>query len=135
MHWFSKKHKDFIDWALILELKAAGLHNTPEGKQIILKVSSKMNNNRLSTNKSDVIIDRDTLHYEVKLLLAKITDHECKVNSVNLYLENGELVMSFPSIYSCAKFLGINKYRVNQSLIFNKSFNVGNKVYYVRKIY
>jgi hypothetical protein len=91
-----------------------------------------MNNNRLSTNKSDVNIDRDKLHYEVKLLLAKTTDHESKANSVNLYSENGELIMSFPSIYSCAKFLGINKYRVNKSLISNKPFNVDSKVYYVR---
>jgi len=131
-HCKRKKHKDFIDWTFILELKAAGLHTTSEGKQIIFKVFSQMNNNRLSTNKSDVKIDRDKLHYEVKLLLAKITDHESKVKSVNLYLENGELVMSFPSIYSCAKFLGINKYRVNKSLISNKPFNVDSKVYYVR---
>jgi len=134
LHWFSKKHKDFKDWALVLDLKAAGLHNTSEGKELILKVSSQMNNNRLSTNKSDVNIDADKLHNEIKLLLAKSTDHTSKVNSVNLYLENGELVMSFPSIYSCAKFLDINKYRINKSLILNKPFNLDSKVYYVRKI-
>ena len=40
--------------------------------------------------------------------------------------------MSFPSVYSCAKYLGINKYKVNQSLKLNKSIDLDNKVYYVR---
>lgn len=38
--------------------------------------------------------------------------------------------MSFPSIYSCAQFLSINKYRISQSLTFNKPFTVEDKVYY-----
>ena len=92
-----------------------------------------MNNNRLSTKKSDVNIDVDKLHNEIKLLLAKSIDHVSKVKPVNLHLENGELVMSFPSIYSCAKFLGVNFVgRVSQSLTLNIPFNVDNKVYYVR---
>jgi len=132
LNWRSKKYKDFKDWTLVLDLKAAGLHTASEGKELILKIYSQMNNNRLSTKKSDVNVDVDKLHYEIKLLLAKSTDHTSKANSVNLHLENGELVMSFPSIYSCAKFLGVNKYRVSQSLTLNKPFNVDNKVYYVR---
>ena len=134
LNWRSKKHKDFKDWTLVLDLKYAGLHTTSEGKQLILKIASQMNNNRLSTNKSDVNIDVDKLHDEIQLLLAKSTDHISKANPVNLYLENGELVMSFPSVYSCAQFLGINKYRVTQSLTLNKTFNVEDKVYYVRKL-
>jgi len=121
-----------MDWTLVLDLKAAGLHTTAEGKELILKIYSQMNNNRLSTKTPDVIIDVDKLHNDIKLLLAKSIDHISKGNSVNLHLENGELVMSFPSIYSCAKFLDVNRYRVSQSLTLNKPVNVDNKVYYVR---
>ena len=92
-----------------------------------------MNNNRLSTNKSDLNIDVDKLHNEIQLLLAKSAAHISKANSVNLYLKNGELVMYFPSVYSCAQFLGVSKYRISQSLTTNKPFNVEDKVYYVRK--
>ena len=91
-----------------------------------------MNNNRLSTKPQDVIVEVDKLYSEIKLLLAKSVDQGSKGKSVNLHLENGELVMSFPSIYSCAKFLDINKYRVSQSLTLNKAVNVDNKIYYVR---
>ena len=65
-------------------------------------------------------------------MLAKSTYPTSKGNYILLHLENGELVMSFPSIYSCAKFLGVNKYRVSQSLTLNIPVNVDNKVYYVR---
>jgi len=115
-----------------LDLKAAGLHTTPKGKEIIHKIHSQMNNNRLSTNSPDVNIDTVQLHNEVKNLLTQSTNHLNKGKSVDLVNERGELVMSFPSVYSCAKYLGINKYKVNQSLKLNKSIDLDNKVYYVR---
>jgi len=40
----------------------------------------------------------------------------------------------FFSVYSCAKYLGVNRYRVNQSLNFNKSIIFNNQVYYVRNV-
>jgi len=42
-----------------------------------------------------------------------------------------ELIMSFPSIYSCAKYLGVNRYRVYQSLKLNKPIECNDQVYYV----
>ena len=60
-----------------------------------------------------------------------------------LFNEKREFIMSFPLVYSCAKYLGVNKYRVNQSLKAagagslwnngrpNKSIVFNNQVYYV----
>jgi hypothetical protein len=133
LHWLTKKHQDFIDWTFILELKAEGLHQTLEGKEIILKLYSQMNNNRLSTNKSNIEnphIDRVQLHKDIQNLLAQSTRPLIKVKLVSLLDEKGELIKSFPSVYSCAKYLGINKYRINQNL--NKSIVVNDTVYYLR---
>lgn len=58
---------------------------------------------------------------------------ETKGQPVNLVNEGGELFMSFPSVYSCAKYLGVNKYRVNQSLDLNKSIVFKDQIYYVKK--
>lgn len=85
LNWRSKKYKDFKDWTLVLDLKAAGLHTTSEGKELILKIYSQMNNNRLSTKPPDVIVEVDKLHSEIKLLLDKSIDHESKGKSVNLH--------------------------------------------------
>ena len=78
-------HKDFIDWTLILELKAAGLHKVSEGKEMILKLHSQMNNNRLSTNNPNInSLSRTQLHNDIKNLLAQPLDHKRKVKLVNL---------------------------------------------------
>lgn len=133
LHWLSKKHKDFVDWTFILELKAAGLHKTPEGKEIILKLCSQMNNNRLSTNNSNIeypLVDRVQLHNEIQNLLTQSTSPLRKVKLVSLLDEKGELIKSFPSVYSCAKYLGVNKYKINKNL--NKSIVVNDTVYYIR---
>lgn len=86
LNWHTKKYIDFKDWTLVLDLKAAGLHTTSQGKELILKIYSQMNNNRLSSKNSDVNIDVDKLHNEIKLLLAKSTDPTSKGNSIHLHL-------------------------------------------------
>jgi hypothetical protein len=110
-----------------------GLHQTPEGKEIILKLYSQMNNNRLSTNNSNIeypLIDRVQLHNDIQNLLTQHTNPLRKVKLVSLLDEKGNLIKSFPSVYSCAKYLGVNKYRINQN--FNKSIVVNDTVYYIR---
>lgn len=92
-----------------------------------------MNKNRLSTNTSSIeypFIDRVQLHKDIKNLLIQSTSPLSKVKPVNLLEEKGELIKSFPSVYSCAKYLGENKYKINKNL--NKSVNINNKVYYLR---
>lgn len=93
-----------------------------------------MNNNRLSTNNSNTeypLIDRVQLHKDIQNLLAQSTRPLREVKLVSLLDEKGELIKSFPSVYSCAKYLGINKYRINQNL--NKSLVINGTAYYIRK--
>lgn len=67
----------------------------------------------------------------IQSLLAE--DSNIKNKTLDLLNEKEVLLKSFPSVYSCAKFLGINKYRVNQSLKLNKSLIIEDRVYYVRE--
>jgi len=48
--WLSKKRLDYLDWKTVLKLKSEGKHFLPEGKEIILSICNRMNQNRLSTN-------------------------------------------------------------------------------------
>lgn len=131
LNWLTKKHKDFIDWTLILELKVAGLHKVSEGKEMILKLYSQMNNNRLSTNNPNInYLPRTQLHNDINNLLAQPLDQKRKVKLVSLLDEKGELIISFPSVYSCAKYINVNKYRINKN--FNKSININGKIYFIR---
>jgi hypothetical protein len=45
-----KKSKDFADWKTIVSLIYKGKHMTDTGRELIIKISRGMNNNRLSTN-------------------------------------------------------------------------------------
>jgi len=92
-----------------------------------------MNNNRLSTNIVEgESIDRVQLYKDIRNLLAVESGAKAK-KSLDLLDEKEVLLKSFPSVYSCAKFLGINRYRVNQSLKLNKLLMVEGRVYYVRE--
>jgi hypothetical protein len=115
-----------------LYLKAQGHHLTLKGKEIILKIIAQMNNNRLSTNiVVGESIDRVQLYKDIRSLLAG--DSCIKNKTLDLLNEKEVLLKSFPSVYSCAKFLGVNKYRVNQCLKLNKSLIIEDRVYYVRE--
>jgi hypothetical protein len=94
-----------------------------------------MNNNRLSTNIVEgESIDRVQLYKSIRSLLAEgDTNSYVKNKSIDLLNEKEVLLKSFPSVYSCAKFLGVNKYRVNQSLKLNKMLIIEDRVFYVRE--
>ena len=49
--FFTKKHLDFLDWQIIASLIYTGKHTTEEGRELIIKISQRMNNYRLSTFK------------------------------------------------------------------------------------
>jgi hypothetical protein len=133
LNWLTKKFLDFEDWREVLNLKDKGYHLIPEGKDIILKIIAQMNNNRMSTNIVEgESIDRVQLYKDIRNLLAVESYAKAK-KSLDLLDEKEVLLKSFPSVYSCAKFLGINRYRVNQSLKLNKLLMVEGRVYYVRE--
>lgn len=134
LNWLTKKLLDFEDWREVLYLKAKGHHLTPKGKEIILKIIAQMNNNRLSTNIVAGLsesIKRVQLYKGIRSLSGD--DSYVKNKSLDLLNEKEVLLKSFPSVYSCAKFWGVNKYRVNQSLKLNKMLIIEGRVYYVRE--
>ena len=47
--WHSKKYLDYCDWKVLFNIFKLGLHYIPEGKDLIARIQSQMNNNRLST--------------------------------------------------------------------------------------
>lgn len=98
---------------------------------MILKLYSQMNNNRLSTRNPNInSLPRTQLHNNINNLLAQPLDHKRKVKLVSLLDEKGELIKSFPSVYSCAKYLNVNKYRINKN--FNKSIDINGNIYFIR---
>lgn len=98
---------------------------------MILKLYSQMNNNRLSTRNPNINSSpRTQLHNNINNLLAQPLDHKRKVKLVSLLDEKGELIKSFPSVYSCAKYLNVNKYRINKN--FNKSIDINGNIYFIR---
>jgi hypothetical protein len=138
LNWLTKKLLDFEAWREVFNLKAKGHHLTPKGKKIIFKILAQMNNNRLSTNIVEgESIDRVQLYKSIRSLLAEgDTNSYVKNKSIDLLIGTPEkevLLKSFPSVYSCAKFLGVNKYRVNQSLKLNKMLIIEDRVFYVRE--
>jgi NADH:ubiquinone oxidoreductase subunit 6 (subunit J) len=132
--WQTKKYKDFVDWSLVLNMKSVNLHKTERGKEIIEMLYYQMNNYRLSTNLLQRKTDRVLLHNEINSLL---NQSSLKKNTLELWICNLEtntleLLMSFPSVYSCAKYLNVNKYTINQGLKNNKPIFVDNKKYFVK---
>ena len=132
--WQTKKYMDFKDWSAILEIKAAGLHLSPQGKELVQKVISQMNNYRLSTNPNKTKIDRNLLYSEITDLLAQPSIDRVAKRPVNLINEKGVLFKSFPSVYGCAQFLGISKYKVNTAIKLNKALIYDEKLYFVREV-
>lgn len=66
--WHSKKYLDYCDWKVLLKIFKLGIHYLPEGKHLISRIISQMNNNRLSTSESPKI-DRNLLLSEIANLV------------------------------------------------------------------
>ena len=59
---------DYLDFRKIAFLVLEGKHLTEKGKQLIIKLASTMNNNRLSTNSNPLTLD-DATKSELDLLI------------------------------------------------------------------
>ena len=108
------------------------LHKTERGKELIENLYYQMNNYRLSTNLLKKNIDSVQLHNEINSLLTGIEKSSIELLIYNPETNNNKFLMSFPSVYSCAKYLNVTKYRINQGLKNNKSIIIDNKTYYVK---
>lgn len=126
--WLSKKSLDYEDWKLVLEIKNQGKHFTDEGKEVILLIVNRMNNNRLSTNK----ISKGEIKYVANLdqrilnLLSTPSNYELQadgkilIKSTGTYLkgrgnisviaidEKGDVQHNFGSIKNCALFFKVD---------------------------
>jgi LAGLIDADG endonuclease len=62
--FYSKKGLDFADWVICVRIYFTGRHTLKEGKEMILLLRSRMNNNRLSSNpnnKRDLVISQERI--------------------------------------------------------------------------
>lgn len=128
--WLSKKKYDYQDWKLILNIRNQGKHFTDKGKELILLIANRMNNNRLSTNiakgnPSSKPEDRNIKERALKLLSSPSnyeiqSDGKILIKSSGTYLkgrgnvgikvldEKGELIFNFNSIKDCALFFNVH---------------------------
>lgn len=148
--WRSKKQWDFQDWKYIFKLKEQGHHLSKEGIELIDKILSQMNNNRLSTSGKPVV-DRTLLLAEIEQLLNGPSNFELRngkkwIISLNKYYhssrknicvfiqnEDGINIHSFDSIADCAKFLNVNPSTVSKRIIKNIPFLFDDKRVYIKK--
>jgi hypothetical protein len=81
----TKKYYDFKDWSIIVNLYYLGYHLLPEGKSLIIKIKSGMNNYRLSTNTSlNNEENFENLEIEINKVFALAFPYEIK-NGIRLY--------------------------------------------------
>lgn len=129
--FYSKKALDYQDFRAIARIKEKGLHHTDEGKALITKIYSQMNQSRLSTNNKSIVVDREGLLAEIDSILALSSIYEMrdgrKFNLINQKFENRGRAGSFVAIISddgstilkefssqtdCAKELGVPRHVV-----------------------
>ena len=152
--WHSKKYLDYCDWKVILKIFKLGLHYLPEGKDLISRIISQMNNNRLSTSEFPKI-DRNLLLSEITNLLedsSRSNNYEIKegrifIKSLGRYrtdtspkavqileVSNGNVFYSFDSIAKLAKYLNVSYTTAHRRLSSGSSFSFeGNRVYISKK--
>jgi hypothetical protein len=81
----TKKYYDFKDWSIIVNLYYLGYHLLPEGKSLIIKIKSRMNNYRLSTNTSlNNSENFENLEIETNKVFALAAPYEIR-NGIRLY--------------------------------------------------
>jgi hypothetical protein len=148
--WHTKKQLDFQDWKNIFNLKQQGHQFTPEGLELIEKILSQMNKNRLSTS-GKPSVDRTHLLFEVEQLLNRPSNFELKdgkkwIISLNKYYhssrknicvfiksEDGTNIHKFDSLADCAKFLNVDPTTVSKRITKNIHFLLDNKRVYIKK--
>ena len=142
LEWYSKKELDFQDWVTIFKLKERGHHYQEEGLRVLSDITNQMNNYRLSTNSSDIKVDRDKLLKDVKKLLEGSSNYEIvgdrKIikslnrlvgvgKQVNIQLEeqDGTVVKTFFSVSDCAKFFNASRTLIYNRILKNKPILFG----------
>ncbi len=126
----AKKYKDFLDFKTLAMLIFQGKHLTDNGKELMIKLSNTMNDNRLSTNPSPKILDTKT-QFELDLLIkseplisidsegrAMVISENKYIRStyvIKVYFLNGT-VSYYTSGTSCAKSLHVSNDTITKRL-------------------
>jgi hypothetical protein len=130
--FIQKKYLDFKDWTIIVNLNYFGYHLLPEGKLIINKIKSRMNNFRLSTN-TNLIDAKNVLNLDLEItkVFSLQAPYEIK-NGVRLLAGTNKWVPSstkiiaidnlgneiyFDSISQCSLTLKISKSQIKDCII------------------
>lgn len=147
--WHSKKYLDYCDWKVLLELQNLGLHLTSEGKVLINRIISQMNNKRLSLNSQS--LDRSELLADIREVLKQPSNYENKegrifINSLKVFkndrkpikvvlmdASSNKIIQSFVSYKSCGKFLGLHGYTVNKRASSGAQFTHDGILVYLKK--
>nr|UEX92750.1 LAGLIDADG endonuclease [Ophiocordyceps lanpingensis] len=126
----TKKSQDYLDFRTIAHLMLEGKYLTEKGKELIIKLGDSMNNNRLSTCLSPVILDK-TFKSQLDLLIkseplididsqgrAMIISKKKYIRStyiIKAYFLNGSFNY-FTNGISCAKFLHVSNVTITTRL-------------------
>jgi LAGLIDADG endonuclease len=128
----TKKYYDFKDWSIIVNLYYLGYHLLPEGKSLIIKIKSGMNNYRLSTNTSlNNEENFENLEIEINKVFALAFPYEIK-NGIRLYSGTNKWVsdkisiividnlgneLYFDSLTNCSLSLKISRSKIKDSIV------------------
>jgi hypothetical protein len=132
----SKKQKDCLDWAICVEVYFTGRHTLQKGKDLILLLRSRMNNNRLSTNlinQKDLLISQANIEAVFKLPAPyEVRGGARYISGTNklvpepfpIYVKFPDgLVTTYPSLSQCASALGISRRPVKKNLDTGTPYN------------
>lgn len=132
--FLTKKHLDFLDWQIIASLIYTGKHTTEEGRELIIKISQRMNNYRLSTFKQGATKLKDSID---KSLWNKVLNMEdiyirdsrgLRIIAANRSLVKGQLFyllaegpheeqnLFFQDSKACAEYFGVTSQTINDRL-------------------
>ena len=153
LNFLSKKGLDYQDWKTILELKTQGWQFTPEGADLILSLSQRMNNNRLSSNgKSLSISDNILLDGKVEDILSRPSNLEVLPNgkvyikSQNVCLNSGRnvkievydkedlLLYTFDSTRMAAEFFNKSIVTIRNRLDSGKPLTINDKDFFLKRV-
>ena len=116
--FFSKKGLDFLDWVLVAKIKLAKLHLTQEGKELILAICNRINNNRLTTNPNKLNeSDQLLLDQKTDLNIKKLLDKTVTVKQEVWVYDLGTLVIGSPFPTLAAALRAIKGTRQDRSII------------------
>ncbi len=135
--FYTKKLLDFKDWSIIINLYYLGYHLLPNGKTLIYKIKSRMNNYRLSTNTiKNNAVKIENLETEIKDVFSMSAPYEIK-NGIRLYSGTNKWVsdsiklkvidnlgneLYFDSISKCSLSLNISRSKIKDCIVKGKIY-------------